>query len=149
MKVEQLHQQSPKQLSNPTPTPKPAHQDPIITSKTTPKLSKNQISKLTKTQKMKVVQLHEWTPTQFLSPKIAQQGPQKSKMTPVLSQNEMSEFKVTQKMKIFQLHEQTLKQCLPKNIPLGPQKVKNDLKIKSKSNVRIERNKENESCSAT
>ena len=37
----------------------------------------------------------------------------------------------------------------PKNNPLGPQKVKNDPKIKQKSNVRIERNKENESCSTT
>ena len=37
----------------------------------------------------------------------------------------------------------------PKNGPLGPQKVKNDPKIQSKSNVRIERNKENESCSTT
>ena len=32
---------------------------------------------------------------------------------------------------------------------LEPQKVKNDPKIKSKSNVRIERNIENESCSTT
>ena len=37
----------------------------------------------------------------------------------------------------------------PKNIPLGPQKVKNDPKIKSKTNIRIERNIENESCSTT
>ena len=37
----------------------------------------------------------------------------------------------------------------PKNSPLGPQKVKNDTKIKLKSNVRIERNKENESYSTT
>ena len=37
----------------------------------------------------------------------------------------------------------------PKNSSLGPQKVKNDPKIKPKSNVRIERNKENESCSTT
>ena len=36
-----------------------------------------------------------------------------------------------------------------KNSPLGPQKVKNDPKIKSKSNVRIEGNIENESCSST
>ena len=36
-----------------------------------------------------------------------------------------------------------------KNSPLGPQKVKNDPKIKSKVNVEIERNKENESCSTT
>merc|ERR1712198_207165 len=35
----------------------------------------------------------------------------------------------------------------PKNSPLGPQKVKNDPKIKSKVDARIERNKENESCS--
>ena len=37
----------------------------------------------------------------------------------------------------------------PKNSPLGPQKAKKDPKIKSKSNVRIERNKEKESCSTT
>ena len=37
----------------------------------------------------------------------------------------------------------------PKNSPLGPQKVKNDPRIKSKSNVRFERNKEDESCSNT
>ena len=37
----------------------------------------------------------------------------------------------------------------PQNSPLGPQKVKNDPKIKSKSNVRIEGNIENESCSTT
>ena len=37
----------------------------------------------------------------------------------------------------------------PKNKLLGPQKVKDDPKIKSKSNVRIERNKEDESCSTT
>ena len=37
----------------------------------------------------------------------------------------------------------------PKNNPLGPQKLKNDPKIKSKSKVRIERNIENESYSTT
>ena len=37
----------------------------------------------------------------------------------------------------------------PKNSPLGPQKVKNYPKIKSKSNARIERNKANESYSTT
>ena len=57
-------------------------------------------------------------------------------------------------MKVFQLHELTPKQFFnpsptPKIARLGPQKVKNDPKIKSKSNVRIERNKENESCSTT
>ena len=53
MKVVQLHKQTPKQLSNPTPAPKIAHQG-TKKSKMTPKLSKNQISKLTKTQKMKI-----------------------------------------------------------------------------------------------
>ena len=37
----------------------------------------------------------------------------------------------------------------PKNSPLGPKKAKNDPKIKSKSNVRIDGNILNESCSAT
>ena len=37
----------------------------------------------------------------------------------------------------------------PKNSPLGPQKVKNDPKIRSKSNVIIEGNIEIESCSTT
>ena len=37
----------------------------------------------------------------------------------------------------------------PKNSPLGPQNVKNYPKIKSKSNVRIKGNIENESCSPT
>ena len=71
-------------------------------------------------------------------------------MTPKLSQNQMSELKVSSKMKVVQLHEETPKQLLnptltPKNSPLGPQKAK----IKSKSNVRIEGNTENESCSTT
>ena len=34
----------------------------------------------------------------------------------------------------------------PKNSPLGPQNVKNDPKIKSKSKVRIEGTIENKSC---
>ena len=38
---------------------------------------------------------------------------------------------------------------ISKSSPLGSQKVKNGPKIKSKSNVRIERNIENESCSTT
>jgi len=37
----------------------------------------------------------------------------------------------------------------PKYSLLWPKKIKNDPKIKSKSNVIIERNKENESCSTT
>ena len=56
----------------------------------------------------------------------------------------MSELKETRKMKVVQLHEFTPKQCLN---PSQPPKIAP--KIKSKSNVRIERNKENESCSIT
>ena len=56
---------------------------------------------------MKVVQLHEWAPKQFLNP------------TPTRKK------------------------------PLGPQKIKNNSKIESTSNVKIEKNKENESCSTT
>ena len=41
MKVAQPPEQTPKQLSNPTPTPKIAHWDPKK-SKMAPKLSKNQ-----------------------------------------------------------------------------------------------------------
>ena len=56
-------------------------------------------------------------------------------------------------MKSVQLHDSTQNSVRalpqPKNSPLGPLKVKINPKIESKSNVRIERNKENESCSTT
>ena len=66
----------------------------------------------------------------------------------------MSEFRESWKMKVDQLHEWTPKQFFeshiePKYSPLGSQKVQNNPKIKSKSNVRIEGNIENESCSTT
>ena len=53
-------------------------------------------------------------------------------------------------MKVVQLYEWTPKQLLnptpsPKPAHSGPKKTKKDPKIKSKSNDRIERNKENES----
>ena len=58
---------------------------------------------------MKVVQLHEQNPKQFLNPsptpRKAYYGPKKSKMTPKLSQNKISEFKETKKMKIIALYE--------------------------------------------
>ena len=58
---------------------------------------------------MKVIQLHNQTPKQFLNPtptpKIAHWGPKKSKMTPILSPNKMSELEETKKMKVVQLHE--------------------------------------------
>ena len=64
----------------------------------------------------------------------------KSKITPKLKKK-ISEFREIYKMRI------TLPQ--PENSPVGPKKEKNDLKIKSRSKVRIERNIENESCSTT
>ena len=45
MKVVQLYERTPKQLSNPTPTSKKGHQG-LKKSKMTPKLSRNQISEL-------------------------------------------------------------------------------------------------------
>ena len=57
-------------------------------------------------------------------------------MTPKLSQNQMSELEETKKMKVVQLHNETSNSFYPylnpKNSLLGPQKVKNDPKIKSK-----------------
>ena len=55
-------------------------------------------------------------------------------------------------MKVVQLHEETHKTIFepypkPKNSQLGPQKLENDPKLKSNSNVRIEGIIENESCS--
>ena len=53
-------------------------------------------------------------------------------------------------MKVVQLHEKTPKQCLnPSPTPVGPPKVKKVPKIKSKSNVKIERNKGNKRFSTT
>ena len=50
---------------------------------------------------MKVTQLHEQNPKQFLNPtptpKLAHQGPKKSKMTKKLSQIQMSELKEIRK----------------------------------------------------
>ena len=58
MKVVQLHEYTPKQLLNPTPTPKPAHSGPKKT-KTTAKLSQNQLTELKESHKIKVVALYE------------------------------------------------------------------------------------------
>ena len=60
----------------------------------------------------------------------------------------MSEWKETKKMKVV---PKTVVEPYPnpKNSPLGPQKVKNDPKIKSKSNIRIEGNIEDETCLTT
>ena len=124
----------------------------------TPKLIQNQMSELKEKKKIKVVQLHEQTPKQLWkptpTPKPAQYGPKKTKTTPKLGQNQMSELKRTQKMKVVQLHEQTPKQLLnptptPQKSLFRPQKIKNDPKIRSKLNIRIDRNIENESCSTT
>ena len=76
-------------------------------------------------------------------------------MTPILSQNQMSEFKETKKMKVVQLtiwvNPKIVFELYPnlKNSPLGPQKVKNNPKIKYKTNIRIDGNIQNENCSTT
>ena len=88
------------------------------------------------------------TPT----PKIAHKDPKTSQMTPNSNQNQISELSETLKMKVVHMSRpQNSNRTLPKpkNSSLGPQKVKNDAKIEQKSNVRIERNEENESCSTT
>ena len=117
------------------------------------------MSELKETKKMKVTQLHEQNPKQFLNPtpapKIANWGSKKSKMAPKLSQNQKVESKKTQKIiKVVQLHQLTPKQLLyptmtPKIALQDPKKVKKDPKIKSKSKVRIERTIENKNCSST
>ena len=61
----------------------------------------------------------------------------------------MSELEETKKMKVVKLHKETSKQFLiptptPKLAHQGPKP-----KIKANSNVRIERNNKNESCSTT
>ena len=69
-------------------------------------------------------------------------------MTPKLSQNQKQrKWKLFNYISKAQNSFRTLPN--PKISPLGPQKVENDPKIKSKSKVRIERNTENESCSIT
>ena len=60
----------------------------------------------------------------------------------------------TLKIKVLSLYEEIPKQILnpspdPKNNPLGPEKVKNDPKFKSKSKVRIKEAIENKDCSTT
>ena len=54
------------------------------------------MSKWKETKKIKVVQLHEWTPKQLLNPTPAQKnaplGPKKSKITPKLGKNQISDL---------------------------------------------------------
>ena len=66
--------------------------------KNAPNLSQNQKLDLKETQKIKVVQLHNYTPTHFLKiplSKNSQFRPQKSKTTPKINQNQMSKLKET------------------------------------------------------
>ena len=63
MKVFQLHELTPKQFFNPSPTPKIARLGPQKV-KNDPKIK----SELKETKKMIVLQLHELTPKQLLNP---------------------------------------------------------------------------------
>ena len=56
----------------------------------------------------------------------------------------MSELKKSEKMKVVQLDPKTIFD--PKNSPIGPQKFKNNPKIKSRLNVRNQVNIENKDC---
>ena len=94
-----------------------------------PKIKQKQISEFTETYIMRIVQLYEQTPKQFLNPtpnpKNSPRGPPKVKNNPKIKSKSKVTFEVT----------------------LGVQKVKNNPKIKSKSNVIIEGSIEDESCS--
>ena len=57
----------PKKVLNPSPTPKIARWGPKK-SEMTLKLSQNKMSEFKNTKKMKVVQLHNYTPKQFSNP---------------------------------------------------------------------------------
>ena len=86
----------------------------------------------------------------FLNPK---NSPKNKKMTPKFCQIQSQNWKKQIKSKLFNYMRGPQNSCRtlpqPKNSPLGPKKVKNDPKIKSKSKVRIEINIENESYSTT
>ena len=81
---------------NPSPAPKIVRWG-SKKSKMTQKFSQNQMSEFNVTYKMKVAQLHKYTPKQLSNltptPKLAHYGPKKTKMTPKLSQTQMSEFR--------------------------------------------------------
>ena len=99
----------------------------------TPKLGQNQMSELKETKKTKVISLYEET--------------SKQNYVKIKGQNR----KKHRKWKLFNYMNspKTVVKPYPnlKNSPLGPQKVKNDPKSKSKSKVKIERSIENKFCS--
>ena len=107
MKVVQL-QSRPQSSFQTLPQPK---NSPLGPQKIRKKLSRIQMSYFRELKKMKVVQLHELTPKQFLNytwnPKIAHQGPKKSKKTSKLSQNQLLQSK--EKIKVVAIYEQTPK----------------------------------------
>ena len=138
MKVVQLHEQTPKQFLNPSPTPKIARQGQKKRSKMTPKLSQNQMSESRVTQKNKVVQLHEQTQKQCLdpspTPKNSPLGPKKVKLSLKLSRNKILGLKKTKKMKVVHLHNQTLKQFSnPTPTPKIKKGAQNQVKFKSQN----------------
>ena len=114
-----------------------------------------------KTQKIKIVQLHEKTPKQCFNPdltlKIAHYGPKKSNDPKLESnlkvRNESCSTKLVDPKTVFELYTNPKNSPLrpqkvkndPKNSPLG-QKVKNEPKIMTNSKVSIEENIKNQSC---
>ena len=73
-----------------------------------PKLSQNQMSELTETYKIKVVQLH-YPPQRVIkpypNPKNSPLGPRKFKNYPKIKQKQISDITETYKMKVVQLYE--------------------------------------------
>ena len=69
-----------------------------------PNLGQTQMSELTETQKMKVVQLLEQSQKQYTNtnptPKLAHYGPKKDQNTPKLSENQKLQLIKTQKIEV-------------------------------------------------
>ena len=72
------------------------------------------MSEFREPQKIKVVQLHELRPKQFLNiePKNSPLGSQTDKNDPKIKSIKMSEFRESQKIKVVQLHEWRPKKLL-------------------------------------
>ena len=91
MKVVQLHEQTPKQLLNPTLTPKKVKNDPKIKSKLKVRIKEHIQNEICSATRVDPKTVFEPDP----SPKNSPFGPQKVKMIQKSSQNQISEFKET------------------------------------------------------
>ena len=131
MKVEQLHQQTQKQFSNSTPTPKIAYQGP--TSKKDPNIKSKSYARVEVNIENESYSTTSVVPKTVVKPYSDPQtspiGPHKTKTTPKLNQIQMSEFVESQKMKVVQLLRWTQEQFLNSTLNTkiaqqGPKKSK-------------------------